>query len=134
MYQRLTTRVQGRRDEGFTLIELLIVIIILGILAAIVVFAVGTTRGDAVASACKTDYKSIELAAEAYKTKKGSYPSETQLKDGSTTLLKTWPTSSDYAFAFGSTGKITVSGANVVGGVVGTGTGEKTLDEACAEG
>jgi prepilin-type N-terminal cleavage/methylation domain-containing protein len=42
-----------RKDEGFTLIELLIVIVILGILAAVVVFAVNgiTDRGEK--SACK---------------------------------------------------------------------------------
>lgn len=62
------------KDEGFTLIELLIVIIILGILAAIVVFAVGSTRGDSIKATCKTDVKSIQLAAEAYKTKNGAYP------------------------------------------------------------
>src|SRR5436309_878728 len=61
-------------DEGFTLIELLIVIIILGILAAIVVFAVGNTRKDSVANSCKTDVKSVELSAEAVNTKSGTYP------------------------------------------------------------
>jgi type II secretion system protein G len=104
-----------REDEGFTLIELLIVIVILGILAAIVVFAIGKTRGDAVESACRTDFKSIELAAEAYKTKTGDYPSEAQLKDGSTTLLKTYPSSTDYSMAFDA-GTITVSGSKVEGG------------------
>src|ERR1043165_9980164 len=62
MIQRLQAK---RHEEGFTLIELLIVIIVLGILAAIGVFAVGSTRKDSVASACKTNVKSLELSAEA---------------------------------------------------------------------
>ena len=61
-------------DDGFTLIELLIVIIVLGILAAIVVFAVGNTRKDAVAASCATDLKSIHLSAEAMNTHGGLYP------------------------------------------------------------
>src|SRR5687767_7838707 len=71
MIQRLQVK---RNEKGFTLIELLIVIIVLGILAAIVVFAVGTTRDDAKASACKTDVKSVQLSAEAMKTTGGKYP------------------------------------------------------------
>ena len=67
-------RIRKAKDEGFTLIELLIVIIILGILAAIVVFAVGQTRGDSVTASCKTDVKSIQLGLEAIKTKTGTYP------------------------------------------------------------
>jgi general secretion pathway protein G len=103
MIQRLR---QMRNQEGFTLIELLIVIIVLGILAAIVVFAVGGTRGDAVASRCKTDVKSIELSAEAVYAKMGSYPgvtnssndSNANLLSGGTNgaLLKEWPSDSDY--------------------------------------
>src|SRR5260221_2166356 len=63
-----------REDEGFTLIELLIVIIILGILAAIVVFAIGSTRKDSVSSSCQTDAKAIQLSLEAQKTTGGGYP------------------------------------------------------------
>lgn len=132
MHARLNKRLSQAREGGFTLIELLIVIIILGILAAIVVFAVGSTRGDAVKSACKTDYKSIELAGEGYKTKTGSFPTEAQLKDGSSTLLKTWPSSTDYGFAY-SSGVITVSGSKVTGGTVGTAEGQVTLETACSE-
>jgi len=56
-----------RLDEsGFTLIELLIVIIILGILAAIVVFSVTGLQNNAGSSACSTTVKTIDTAAEAY--------------------------------------------------------------------
>jgi prepilin-type N-terminal cleavage/methylation domain-containing protein len=64
-----------RGEEGFTLIELLIVIVILGILAAIVVFAVGTTGQNAAAASCRADAKSVEVALEAYKAQNNNgYP------------------------------------------------------------
>ena len=64
---------KSNEDEGFTLIELLVVIVILGILAAIVVFAVGgiTDRGNQ--SACKSDLKNVEVAQEAYVAKNAAY-------------------------------------------------------------
>src|SRR5271168_1860673 len=69
-------RMVAKRDQGgFTLIELLIVIIILAILAAIVVFAVGSTNTNAIASSCNADAKSVETALEAYKAQITSYPS-----------------------------------------------------------
>jgi general secretion pathway protein G len=59
------------REGGFTLIELLIVIVILGILAAIVVFAVQNLTKSSATSACGADYKTVETAAEAYKAQEG---------------------------------------------------------------
>jgi general secretion pathway protein G len=55
-----------KEESGFTLIELLIVIVILGVLAGIVVFAVGgiTDRGQN--SACASDQKNLQVAIEAY--------------------------------------------------------------------
>jgi len=63
MYKQLK---KMRQEEGFTLIELLIVIIILGVLAAIVVFSVTGINDTSKTSACKADYKNVEIAAEAY--------------------------------------------------------------------
>ena len=74
MLQRI--REARENESGFTLIELLIVIVVLGILAGIVVFGVGTFRGDAETAAKKADCKTVEVAAEAYnaKTAGGGYP------------------------------------------------------------
>ncbi|HEX5511850.1 MAG TPA: prepilin-type N-terminal cleavage/methylation domain-containing protein [Actinomycetales bacterium] len=75
MYQRLLTARDARRnDAGFTLIELLIVIVVLGILAGIVVFGVGTFRQDATDAAKAADCKTVSVAAEAYNAKTGGYP------------------------------------------------------------
>src|SRR4051794_32525214 len=53
-------------EPGFTLIELLVVIVILGILAAIVVFAVGGITDKGQTAACDTEKKTIQTAEEAY--------------------------------------------------------------------
>jgi general secretion pathway protein G len=53
-------------EGGFTLVELLVVIVILGILAAIVVFAVGGINDKGQDSACKADESTLAAAEEAY--------------------------------------------------------------------
>ncbi|WP_405774129.1 type IV pilin protein [Streptomyces sp. NBC_00859] len=53
-------------EAGFTLIELLVVIVILGILAAVVVFSVRGINDKGQASACKTDKSTVQTAEEAY--------------------------------------------------------------------
>src|ERR1051326_3804287 len=64
MLQRI--RELKAHEGGFTLIELLIVIVILGILAAIVVFAVSGISDRGKLSACKADKESVTVASEAY--------------------------------------------------------------------
>lgn len=60
------------KDEGFTLVELLIVIVILGILATIVVFAVRGITDQGQASSCKATAKTYEVAIEAYYAQYGA--------------------------------------------------------------
>ena len=60
--------------KGFTLIELLLVIAIIGILAAIVLAGVASTRSKARDAARLTDLRSIASTLEFYYTAKGHYP------------------------------------------------------------
>jgi prepilin-type N-terminal cleavage/methylation domain-containing protein len=53
-------------EAGFTLIELLIVIVVLGILAATVVFALSSVTSSSATAACNTDAKSYQVAVSAY--------------------------------------------------------------------
>ena len=63
---------EGANEHGFTLIELLIVIIVIGILAAIVVFSLTGVSGQSKTAACTSDAKSVEIAADAYQAAKNT--------------------------------------------------------------
>ena len=65
-------------EQGFTLVELLIVIVILGILAAIVVFAVGGISSKGEDAANKANCSTITAAEEAYFATKGNYTATLQ--------------------------------------------------------
>lgn len=54
------------KRRGFTLIELLIVVVIIGILAAIAVPKFTSTKGKAYAASLKGDLRNLATAEEAY--------------------------------------------------------------------
>lgn len=66
------TRAPG--DRGFSLIELLVVILVLGILAALVLFAVGQFKDDSQDSACNADSRLLREASTAYFSKFNHWP------------------------------------------------------------
>jgi len=54
------------RTRGFTLIELVLVVVIIGILAAIVIPKFGTTREKAIIAGMKSDLRNLVTAEEGY--------------------------------------------------------------------
>ena len=68
----------NRRPSGFTLIEILVVVVILGILAAIVVPKVMEHPGEARQVRAKQDIQSIVTALNVYKLDNFVYPSTEQ--------------------------------------------------------
>jgi prepilin-type N-terminal cleavage/methylation domain-containing protein len=119
MFKAMQQRIRTARHEesGFTLIELLIVIVILGVLAGIVVFAVSGVQNDSKTAACKADVKSVTVAEEAYYAKNGSYAATTTdlnnsgLLHSAPTDVKITVTTGDPAATPPTVDKVTVTGA-----------------------
>ena len=67
-----------KKNQGFTLIEIMVVVVILGILAAIVVPQIIGRPDEARVVKAKQDILAIENALELYKLDNGFYPSANQ--------------------------------------------------------
>ncbi len=65
-------------DRGFTLIELMVVIVILGILAAIIAPKIIGRTDEAKVTGAKIQIKNLETALKMYKLDNGQYPATEQ--------------------------------------------------------
>lgn len=66
-----------KKERGFTIVELLIVIVVIGILAAIVIVAYNGVQKRANASAAQSAGNTLQKKAEAYNADQGKYPVST---------------------------------------------------------
>lgn len=76
MRSRINFQNKNLIERGFTLVELLVVIVILGILAAVVVFAVSGITDKGKSSACKIEVRTVNTALQAFyaKSATNAYP------------------------------------------------------------
>ena len=87
------------KNRGFTIVELLVVIVVIGILAAITMVSYSGVTSKANAASNKANAASIMQAADAYFAENGSYPTSANLSAGavkvpsSITVIDTVPTS-----------------------------------------
>ena len=68
----------GTKQFGFTLIELMVVLVILGVLAALVVPSIIGRTDDARVTAARTDISALMQALKLYRLDNGSYPTAAQ--------------------------------------------------------
>ena len=104
-----------RNRKGFTLIELLIVVVIIGILAAIAIPKFAATKDKAKLASVKTDVRNSETAEEAYFSDYATYGTFAQLQTASNFNLSTGNAMSIVPNASGYT--VTASNSSISSGI-----------------
>jgi general secretion pathway protein G len=76
--QSMARTLHDRRARGFTLLELMVVVVIIGVLAALIAPAVLERAEQAKVTAARTDVSNLMNALKLYRLDNGRYPSSDQ--------------------------------------------------------
>jgi type IV pilus assembly protein PilA len=102
--------------KGFTLIELLIVVVIIGILAAIAIPKFANTKEKAVVASMKSDLRNLVTAQEAFFSDNQDYAGGTYVGDGTVyTQAGTGGAASTMAFTPSSNNTVVVTYIDAAG-------------------
>ncbi len=113
--------------SGFNLVELLVVLCVLGVLAAIVTFALASTASAGSIATCGSDSRTINQAAQALVIENpGALPTTPQAwklallgrtepgvwttVESGAPFLQSWPSSSSYTFSIAGAGAAATTG------------------------
>jgi len=85
-----------RRVRGFTLLELMVVVVIIGVLAALIAPTVLSRIGQAKGTAAKADIASVMNSLKMYKLDNGRYPTQDQGLDALVNKPSSGPVSNNW--------------------------------------
>jgi type II secretion system protein G len=98
---------RAKSSAGFTLIELLIVVVIIGILAALAIPKFAATKDKAKLAGVRTDLRNIMTAQEAYWADYTTYATLAQLQSATNFSFSTGNTAGISSTASGYTATVT---------------------------
>ena len=105
----------NKQDKGFTLVELLIVIVILGILATVTVFAVQGITQRSQDNACDVEQRALATAVEAFYVDSGTQSYPTNLAALSPTFVKEAPDATVWTYSATDGSVVGTTGAKCEG-------------------
>jgi len=72
--ERRDSRIRGNDERGFTLVEMMVVIVIIGLLAALVIINVMPAADQAAITKARADISTLEQGVEMYRLRNLRYP------------------------------------------------------------